>query len=199
MRLPFIVGYALGATLFAWSLFVGNGEFLIYAVVTTTLLGILHHTDRHFHYHTLVLWLFALWIILHILGGLFVVDGKVLYSTMLIEWIGTPYDILKYDQLVHIYCYFVVALIVATVLNQVLRPDVSYGLYLSFVVLAASGIGAMNEVIEFLAVVSVPETNVGGYENTLIDILANLIGALLAAPLLARNKRLVAGASPARE
>lgn len=187
MRIPFILAYALSAALFAWSLSAGNGEFLIYALVTTTLVFILHRSDRHFRFHPLVLWLFDLWVVLHILGGLFKVDGKVLYSTMLVEWVGEPYAILKYDQLVHVYCYVVVALILATVLNRALRPETSFGLYATLVVLAAGGIGALNEVVEFVAVVSVPETNVGGYENTLLDLLANYLGALLVVPFIKRE------------
>jgi putative membrane protein len=53
-----------------------------------------------------------------------------------------------------------------------------------------SGLGAINEVLEFLAVVSVPDTNVGGYENTALDLVCNLLGALLAVIFLAfRRKR----------
>jgi len=44
------------------------------------------------------------------------------------------------------------------------------------VVLMGSGIGAVNEIIEFIAVKSVPETNVGGYDNTLWDLIFNLFG-----------------------
>jgi hypothetical protein len=46
---------------------------------------------------------------------------------------------------------------------------------------AAMGFGALNELIEFLAVLSVPETGVGGYYNTGLDIVANALGAICAA------------------
>ncbi len=42
------------------------------------------------------------------------------------------------------------------------------------------GAGALNEVIEFMAVLIFPETGVGGYYNTAGDLTANLIGSLLA-------------------
>lgn len=190
MRLPFLLAYGLCVALFAWSLTAGNGEFLLYALVTVALVAILHWSDRSFRFHPLVLWLFDLWVVLHILGGLLKVDGKVLYSTMLIEWVGEPYSILKYDQLVHVYCYVVVALIIATVFNRIVSREAGFGLYAILVVLAAGGVGALNEIIEFIAVVSVPETNVGGYENTLLDLVANFLGALLAVPLCRRDSRL---------
>jgi hypothetical protein len=48
------------------------------------------------------------------------------------------------------------------------------------IVLMGSGLGAINEIIEFIAVKTLPETNVGGYDNTLWDLIFNLIGGLLA-------------------
>ena len=39
------------------------------------------------------------------------------------------------------------------------------------------GLGALNEVVEFVAVLTMPETNVGGYTNTGWDLVSNLAGA----------------------
>jgi len=52
------------------------------------------------------------------------------------------------------------------------------------VVLMGLGLGALNELVEFVAVVTIPETNVGGYKNTLWDLVFDLIGAVLAVILL---------------
>ncbi|MFO0896121.1 MAG: hypothetical protein U0836_01725, partial [Pirellulales bacterium] len=46
---------------------------------------------------------------------------------------------------------------------------------------AGMGFGALNEVVEFAATLLVPETNVGGYENTGWDLVSNMIGAFTAA------------------
>jgi len=46
-------------------------------------------------------------------------------------------------------------------------------------VLAASSIGAVNEIIEFAAVVLFQADGVGGYHNTCIDLVANLLGAIV--------------------
>ena len=43
------------------------------------------------------------------------------------------------------------------------------------------GLGALNEIIEFIVTVFVPENNVGGYVNTALDLVFNLIGAVIAA------------------
>ena len=46
------------------------------------------------------------------------------------------------------------------------------------------GFGALNEVIEFVATLTVPETNVGGYVNTGWDLVSNMIGSITAAVLI---------------
>ena len=51
------------------------------------------------------------------------------------------------------------------------------------------GLGAVNEIIEFSAVLAVPETNVGGYYNTALDLVFNGSGAILAMWLVARQER----------
>ena len=40
--------------------------------------------------------------------------------------------------------------------------------------------GAVNEMIEFIVVLLVPDNGVGGYYNTLLDIVFNFIGAIIA-------------------
>jgi hypothetical protein len=51
-------------------------------------------------------------------------------------------------------------------------------------VFAGMGLGALNEIIEFVAVLIIPETNVGGYVNTGWDLMANLAGCLFAGILI---------------
>jgi hypothetical protein len=46
------------------------------------------------------------------------------------------------------------------------------------------GFGALNEVIEFFAVLILPKTNVGDYENTGWDLFANLVGAIVTALII---------------
>jgi hypothetical protein len=50
------------------------------------------------------------------------------------------------------------------------------------------GLGATNEVIEFIAT-RLMDTNVGGYENTGWDLVANAVGAGLAVVLIRRANR----------
>ncbi len=178
MRKQFIGGYFLTAALLLWSLLSQNFEFLFYGATTLVLVALLHKGDQYFQFNSIVLWGFDLWIILHILGGLLPVAEGVLYSWVIIDLVAEPYSILKYDQVVHFYCYFIAALLMWKVLAG--HNHVSFPTAAIVTVLAASGIGGINEIIEFLATVFIPQTNVGGYENTAIDIICNFLGACAA-------------------
>jgi len=181
MRKPFVFAYILAATLAAWSLLAGNYEFLIYAVITFVLVALIHVGDGAFDFDERVLWGFDVWLFLHILGGLWQVGDHVLYSVVLVDFVGEPYSILKYDQVVHTYCYFIVALLLWRVVTAA-GGRASPRLLGAVTVLAASGVGGIWECLEFATTLVVPEPNVGGYENTAIDLVANLLGACLAIP-----------------
>lgn len=181
MRKQFLFAYVLVAALALWSAVAGNYEFLIYTAVSIFLVVILHRGDKRFHFGGAALWGFNLWLVLHILGGLWPVGDGVLYSLVLIDLVGEPYSVLKYDQVVHTYCYFIVALLLWQVMAHALVRS-SFALLAGATVLAATGVGGLNEIVEFIATVVVPETNVGGYENTAIDLLSNFVGACLAVP-----------------
>lgn len=185
MRTQFICGYFLTGALLLWSLLSKNFEFLFYGITTLILVALLHKGDQHFTFSSKVLWGFNIWIILHILGGLLPVGDGVLYSLVLIDFIGEPYSILKYDQLVHFYCYFIAALLIWKVVSSLNQNSIVTASIIT--VLAASGIGGINEIIEFLATVFIPATNVGGYENTAIDITCNFLGACAAIPFFKRS------------
>ena len=56
------------------------------------------------------------------------------------------------------------------------------------VVMAGLGVGALNELLEFIATVLVPETGGGGYVNTSLDLVSDLIGAILAMVIIRLKK-----------
>lgn len=155
-----------------------NHEFLLYAATLVVLLAVLVALDRKIDFSQTALWAFNAWMLMHLMGGMASIDGIRLYDYMLFTWIGPPYEILKYDQFVHVFCYFAIAILVYEAVSWVVAP--ARGLARAVItVLAASGIGGLNEVIEFSAVVIVGSTGVGGYTNTALDLVANLIGAML--------------------
>ncbi len=179
----FIIGYILAGALALWSIVAQNWEFVLYAIVAVALVGALHRADAVIHFVPWTVAAFNGWLLMHILGGLLPVGDSVLYSWVVVPLIGAPYDILKYDQIVHTVCYFVVALLLWQASARVFRAQAPFGVRALIVVIAAVGVGGLNEIVEFIAVVTVPDTNVGGYTNTLLDLIANTVGAVAAVPV----------------
>lgn len=183
MKISHIVAAGALLVFFAAAALRQNDEFLFYGVTLLLILTGLFFLDRRFDFSPVARWAFNLWMLLHLAGGMAEWGGERLYDAMLMPLVGEPYHILKYDQLVHIYCYLVVSALVYEVLCGLLQDARRIDMLL-FTVFAAMGIGALNEVIEFAAVVLVGSTGVGGYTNTLLDLVANFTGALIGAAWL---------------
>lgn len=184
----FTIAYLAIATITAFAR--GNQEFIFYIVVVVLLVGAVLIVHRRVQLSQGVLWALSVWGLAHMMGGLVRVpegwpingDIRVLYSLWIIP------DYLKYDHVVHAYgfgtttwvCWQGLRSILTTYTNDV-KP--TFGL----MVLSATaglGFGALNEVVEFAAVLLVPETNVGGYVNTGWDLVANSVGAATVACLI---------------
>ena len=123
-------------------------------------------------------------------GGGVPVGDSVLYSWVILPLINVGDTIiLKYDQVVHFYGFGVTAWLLWHLMARHfpnLRGTATIYVYPA---LAAMGLGAVNEIIEFTAVLAVPETNVGGYYNTALDLVFNGAGAILAMWLVARTEK----------
>jgi len=169
----------------------GNREFIFYIVVMLVLIGVMSAVHRRVRLTTPLLWAFSVWGLAHMAGGLCPLpsgwpyngDQAVLYSWWIVpQW-------LKYDQIVHAYGFGVTTWLCWHLLSKALRqPDGSavrptFGM-LTLCAAGGMGFGALNEVIEFIAVLTIPNTNVGGYENTGWDLVSNLIGTVIAAVII---------------
>lgn len=179
LRPPFLVSFFLATLLTLLTIVLQNYEFLIYAATVIVLAILIYRSDRYFAFEDLGLWLFNAWLAMHILGGLGSYRGVRIYDVMLLELVGPPYQILKYDQFVHFFCYIAMAALMWTVVNRIADRNASRIVICVLTVLAASSVGAINEVVEFLAVVWLGATGVGDYTNTAIDLVANLAGAVV--------------------
>lgn len=179
-----------------YSLAQGNGEFIFYIVVMLVLVIALVAVHRRVTLSRGLLWCLSLWGLMHMAGGLLPIPSawhdadvsSVLYNLWIIR------DWLKYDQFVHAYGFGITTWLCwqalsARTLNESGRPlEPTPGLMV-LCAAAGMGFGAFNEVIEFIATLTLPETNVGGYENTGWDLVFNLIGSAAAAFVLYRTKR----------
>jgi putative membrane protein len=155
-----------------------NYEFIMYLGVIVLFFILILATNKKVNYSNTVLWGLVLWALLHLSGGAFFPKGTLLYSTILIP-ISETYQILKYDQFVHIVGFAVATLLAYDLLKPHLNKHSSASIGI-IIVMAGLGFGAINEIIEFTAVVILPETGVGGYINTSLDLVADFIGAVLA-------------------
>ncbi len=186
--LLFTVLYILAAVVGAF--INGNHEFLVYIGVMLLLIGLVWVVHRTVTLSSATLWTLSFWGCAHMAGGLLAVpshwpvetESPVLYNLWLIPgW-------LKYDQLVHAYGFGITTWVCWQGLRRALLYNTGQnkptpGL-LILIAAAGMGFGALNEVIEFCATLLLPETNVGGYLNTSLDLVANLIGVTLAVTLI---------------
>lgn len=136
-----------------------NQEFLFHSLTLILLMSLVFLLNKYFNFSLIGLWGFNLWMVLLLEGGLATVGGVSLYALELLPIVGEPYYNMKYDQLVHVYCYVVIAIVAYEVLSQLLTKS-SALTTASLTVLMAVGIGALNEMVEFIAVVAVSSTGV---------------------------------------
>lgn len=187
----FLFNGAYIAVAAALSIARGNGEFIFYIVVMLVLIAVMSLVHSRVRLTTGLLWAYSGWGLAHMAGGLTPLpagwpyngDQAVLYSWWLIP------QRLKYDHIVHAYGFGITTWLCWHALRKSLRhPDggpvrPTFGM-LTLCAAAAMGFGALNEVLEFIAVLTIPNTNVGGYENTAWDMVSNLVGATVAACII---------------
>lgn len=164
-----------------------NYEFLIYLAAILGLTALVWFSRKKIHYSMSLLWALVIWTFLHLAGGIVPVGEGVLYGWMV--WpLSDTYPILRFDQLVHAYGFGTTAFLVYALLKPFTKTKAKDSIALSIViVMGAAGFGALNEALEFLAVVLAPRTGVGGYINTSLDSVFNFLGALIAIVIIRRK------------
>lgn len=160
-----------------------NFEFLIYVGVILAAFAAIALTRRRVDYADRTLAALSLWSLLHLCGGGVPVGDGRLYDVMLVR-LSSSLPVLRYDQVVHAWGFGACTLLAHDLLKRRLGPG-RPGFAVPFVCACAGmGLGAVNEVVEFVVDTLLPASGVGGYQNTALDLCANLIGATAAALLL---------------
>ena len=166
-----------------------NYEFIIYVGVIVFFLVVFIVTNEKVYYPNSILWGLVLWAVMHMAGGSVRIGEKLLYKIMIIP-LSETYPIFRYDQLVHIIGFGVATTTLFYLLKPLLRPNAKGWGTLSIILVAAGlGVGTVNEIIEFIVSSIVPESNVGGYVNTSLDLISDLIGAVLAVGVIRLTNR----------
>jgi hypothetical protein len=187
----------------------GNREFVFYIAVMVVLIAAVAVIHLRIRLSPGLLWLLSIWGALHMAGGLVTVpadwpthgDLRVLYNWWVIPRAGAEAGgaggWLKFDQLVHAYGFGTATWLCWQGLCGALRArsDADAGNALRptpglmvLVAAAGMGLGATNEIVEFIAT-RIAETNVGGYVNTGWDLVSNAVGAIVAAGLIYAGSR----------
>lgn len=183
----FLIGFTLLYILAFTTYYVsiGNYEFLGYVFVLAFFFLLVLFTLEKNKFDSFILWGLSIWGFLHMSGGGIRIKGDVLYNLHLIDLINSgEIYILKYDQFVHCFGFFIATLVVWHLLKPYLNKDSSHKVIYPLVVLGGMGLGALNEIIEFVATIIIPGTNVGGYVNNALDLVFNTIGAIIAVILI---------------
>lgn len=173
-------------------------EFYIYvllALFQAVGMGLAWLAVRRYRLPVWLLGLLQVAIVLHLAGGTIFIGGTRLYDLALLPGAPLPAwfsQAARYDKLVH--AYF--AAVGVAGFAHMWRP---FGLgegrrpfSLLIILFVVMGISATVEVIEYMGTKQIALPEVGGYDNNLQDLLANLMGALAAAGIeLVRGVRLL--------
>lgn len=143
-------------------------EFFIYAVLIIIAIMIVGLLLRKFAISSWTLALVQIGILMHFFGGLGIVGESRLYNHYFFS--------LRYDKYVHFVNCFVAALAVKQLFLKL-------GLQLKrienlVIILCVLGFGALFEIVEYLVTKTVANNGVGGYDNNMQDLIANLIGGV---------------------
>lgn len=112
----------------------------------------------------------------HLCGGLIRIGDEVLYNT------DPGWELLQYD---HVFHASASALGVAVLWTLASSKIDGRHLGLMLCALGALGLGALNELVEYLATLAHRGSHVGGYTNTGWDFVANTFGVVVGAAVLA--------------
>ena len=157
-----------------------NYEFVIYVGVIIFFLCLVGISINKVDYTLASLIGLTGWSALHLAGGGVTIGEGRLYDVMLIR-LSETFPIWRYDQLVHIWGFGASTLVAFSLLKPSLKDPrghlVAVGIIL---VMAGLGMGALNEIVEFVVSSIIPRSGVGGYINTALDLCADLVGSILA-------------------
>lgn len=132
-------------------------------------------TSKKVRYTDLSIWGLSLWAMLHLAGGAVLINGQKLYTILLVPITS---DILRFDQAVHAFGFFVATLVMYDIMCLFIQKPIKHWFAFGVVlVMAGLGVGALNEILEFGITLLVPETAIGGYVNTSLDLVADFVGA----------------------
>ena len=176
----------------ALGLATGNTQVPYYAIFMGVLLTLVAYWDSRRRFSNLVLWGLALWGALHMAGGMIPISGdRVLYNLWILP-------VVRFDHVVHAIGFGFAGMAFWESVRHTVDRTIASGAAITM--MGGLGFGALNEMVEFLITRVVPDTNIGEFENTGWDLVANTVGAAVGALWVRRGwTRNGTGRSPTRE
>ena len=168
-----------------------NLEFVIYVgVIMAIMLGV-SLSLRYTRFPAWMLWAFSVWGLLHVLGGSVETRDGVLFAYRIYPFFdaGGDFFILKYDQFVHFYLYGLVGAMAHHLIRNVLKVSGHGFLVALLAIMVSVGVSAQNEIMEFLIAVNLERNGVGGFENAMLDLVFNTVGAILLVGVMALREK----------
>jgi hypothetical protein len=157
----------------------GNTQVPYYAIFMGVLLTLVAFWDSRRRFSDLVLWGLALWGAVHMAGGMIPIPGdRVLYNLWLLPFV-------RFDHVVHAIGFGFAGMAFWESVRHTVDRTIASGAAITM--MGGLGFGALNEMVEFLITRVVPDTNIGEFENTGWDLVANTVGAALAAVWVRRG------------
>lgn len=174
-RHPVLAGVTVAYVLFwtAYGLATDEAQVFAYLLWMVCAVSLVTYVEWRVRFSTRVLVLLSVVGFGHMAGGNLYFSGVVLYEHI---WFG----FVRYDHLVHFFGLGAAGLAVWEATRRMLSADRGMRAAL-VVVLGASTVGTVIEIGEYLASLLLASVRVGGYANNMQDLIANLLGALVAA------------------
>ena len=160
--------------LLALGIATGQDNWPVYAMVVLGGAAVVTRIHLRRGLSTIAIWGLVAFALGHLAGGMIPVGNGTLYQLWLVD------GVLRYDNVQHAVGFgFVGRAIWETLQHRLAPPEPDRpGIAMWIVVLAAAAAGAVNEIVEYLLTLVLPENQVGGYDNTARDLIANLLGGL---------------------
>lgn len=166
------------------AIYENNFEFLFYTGIMIILIWIVVDVYHRVNLQKWVIGSLSLLGLLHLAGGNIYFYGTRLYD---VEWFRYPF-LVRYDNIVHLFGTFVLTFLVYNLVQPIVDLNLRKRkrmLFMGMLILMALGVGSLNEIIEFIAVVIFDAADkVGDYDNNARDLVYNLAGALMATGII---------------